>query len=163
MPQFDPQFFSPQLFWLVISFGLLFLIMWRYALPRIAETLDARQRRMENDFARATALKEEAEKVLTTYETELQKARANAHDAMSRAVTEASIEADREVAQLDDKLAQDYAQAETRIDEARKQAIRSIGNVTGEIAGAAVTRLTGIEAPASDIESAVESALRERT
>ncbi len=63
MPQFEPHTFSPQLFWLVISFALLFLIMWRYALPRIAEILDARKRRVDHDLARATALKEETEKL----------------------------------------------------------------------------------------------------
>ena len=161
MPQFEPQTFSPQLFWLVVSFALLFLVMWRYALPRIAEILDARRRRIDQDLKRATALKEETEAVLISYEAELEKARAEAHAATNAAAAEAAVQAAKEAAHLADRLARDYAQAEARIEDARAQAIGSIGGVAGELAGAAVTRLTGIQAPAAEIDAAVESALRE--
>lgn len=162
MPQFEPHTFSPQLFWLVVSFALMFLVMWRVALPRIAGILDARKRRIDQDLEKATALKEETEAVLTSYEAELERARADAHTATSKSAAEAASIAAADTAKLADKLAQEYAQAEKRIAEARAKAISSIGGVAGELAGAAVTRLTGIQAPASDIEAAVETALRER-
>jgi len=45
MPQFDTQFFSSLLFWEWVSFGILLLILYKYAFPWILENLDARERK----------------------------------------------------------------------------------------------------------------------
>lgn len=37
MPQLNPEFFLTQIVWLAISFTVLYLILWRVALPRVAE------------------------------------------------------------------------------------------------------------------------------
>ena len=51
MPQLDVSTFPPQLVWLLITFGALFLIVWKVALPRIVDVRDNRQRRIEDDLA----------------------------------------------------------------------------------------------------------------
>ena len=43
MPQFDPNTFLPQLFWLLVTFGLLYVVLGRALLPRIAGVLEARK------------------------------------------------------------------------------------------------------------------------
>ena len=60
MPQLDVSTFPPQLVWLLITFVALFLIVWKVALPRIIDVRDNRQRRIEDDLARAETLREEA-------------------------------------------------------------------------------------------------------
>ena len=61
MPQFDPGTFLPQLFWLTVTFGCLFVVVWRHALPRISEVMAARQRHIDSDLEKAASLRREAE------------------------------------------------------------------------------------------------------
>ena len=65
MPQLNPEFFTPQLFWLLITFSVLFVVLAKSVLPRIAGVLEERELRIGSDLEKAQQLKEEAEKVLT--------------------------------------------------------------------------------------------------
>ena len=77
-PPIDVTTFPSQLFWLVIFFGLLYLLMSRVALPRMEKILDGRAQAIEGDLARAQALKEETENAIKAYEKSLTDARASA-------------------------------------------------------------------------------------
>ena len=74
MPQLDPTFFPTQLFWLFVVFVLLFLVVWKLALPRIAHIRHVRRSRIDTDLEKATSLKEEAEEVLAAHEESLAEA-----------------------------------------------------------------------------------------
>ena len=50
MPQLDPTFYTTQLFWLIVIFTLLFLVVWKVALPRIANIREARRTRIDADL-----------------------------------------------------------------------------------------------------------------
>lgn len=60
MPQFDPTYFASQVFWLIVTFGILYLLMAKIALPRIGDILEVRQDRIAADLDRAEQLKREA-------------------------------------------------------------------------------------------------------
>src|SRR5205807_1626521 len=60
MPQLDVSTFTPQLFWLAVWFVILYLLMAKIGLPRIAVALDARRQRREDDLVRAARMKEAA-------------------------------------------------------------------------------------------------------
>ena len=68
MPQLDVSTFTPQLVWLAISFIALYLLMSRLALPRVDAIIEARRKRMDDDLARAAAIKAEAEAVIAAYQ-----------------------------------------------------------------------------------------------
>ena len=68
MPQLDFSTYLPQVFWLVVTFIALYLIMWKIAVPRIANSLEARQKRIEDYLDRAADAKKEAEETLAAYE-----------------------------------------------------------------------------------------------
>jgi F-type H+-transporting ATPase subunit b len=78
MPQLDPSTFTSQLFWLALCFAALYLLMWRIALPKIAEMLQERQERIDDDLQRAETVKEEAAQVLAAYEKTIAESQAEA-------------------------------------------------------------------------------------
>ena len=59
--QLDVTFFPTQIFWLVITFVPLYLIIWKIVVPRITDTLEARQKRIDDNLERANTYKDEAE------------------------------------------------------------------------------------------------------
>ena len=71
MPQFWAEYFTPQLVWLAITFAMLYLLMAKVALPRVADVLESRQDRIANDLDQAQQLQQQAEKVIAQYELSL--------------------------------------------------------------------------------------------
>ena len=81
MPQLEVSTFAPQLVWLAITFCLLYVLMARIGLPRVGSAIDARRHRIDDDLARASQLKSEAETVMAAYQQTLASARAEAQAA----------------------------------------------------------------------------------
>ena len=70
-PPLDPATFVPQLVWLAIAFGLLYLLLSRVALPRVGEVIEERADRIRRDLDQAEKLKAETEGALAAYEQAL--------------------------------------------------------------------------------------------
>jgi F-type H+-transporting ATPase subunit b len=68
LPQMDITTFPSQLFWLIITFGILYLFMWRTAIPKLRNTIEERQDKILLDINEAEKLKSEAEETLREYE-----------------------------------------------------------------------------------------------
>ena len=43
MPQLNPEFWFSQIFWLTISFGILFIVLSKFILPKIRNNLETRK------------------------------------------------------------------------------------------------------------------------
>lgn len=163
MPQFDTATFASQIFWLVVFFVLIYVFVWRIALPRIASTLENRQRKIGDDLARAGELADQSDEVMAAYEARLAAARANAHEELHAAATRAAAEADRQNAVLAEKLAASAIAARQRIAEESAATAGNIAEIAEDIARQVVERLIG-GAPDSDaVRSAVAVSVRDRT
>ncbi len=161
MPQFDPSSFSTQLFWLAICFVGLYLIMWKLVLPRFAEVVEARQNRIDDDLARARKSTQEAEEVLAAYEKALADARSQAHELVAEAAARVATEVAARNKALSQKISEQAAEAERRIDAARRQAMGSVRNVAVEVSRAAIAQLAGgAKVGDGDIERAVDEAIK---
>ena len=146
MPQIeDVASFLPQVFWLVITFTALFLIMWKIAVPAIANTLEARQKRMEDNLGKAAQAKKEAEETLAAYESAMAEARAGAQGIINEATKLMSEEAEKR---------------EAEIRKAIDAAMEHVRDVAVEVAGAALKRLTGDAPDEKDLGKAVDQAMK---
>ncbi len=162
MPQFDTATFLPQLFWLTVTFACLFVVVWRYALPRMSEVMVARQRHIDSDLEKASGLRQEAEAVLADYEKALAQARSQAAEAVKQASDEMAAESARRHEAFGKKLSATAREAEGRITSAKEEALAHVSAVAGEVATAAATKLIGTRLPAEQVESAVKAAMRSR-
>ena len=63
-PPFQSETYASQLVWLVLAFVLLFVLMSKWALPRVGNILDARQKRIDGDIAEAGALKAQSDEAV---------------------------------------------------------------------------------------------------
>ena len=158
MPQLDVTTFPSQLIWLAITFVLLYLVLSRVALPRIASVLEERQKRISGDLEKAEELKAEADKVLAEHEAAMAETRAGAHDLIRAAKEEMAAEAARRQDELAGRIAADTAEAEGRIDAARKIALANIREVAIEVAQDAAKRLIDSDIDRGEAEAAVDGA-----
>ena len=162
MPQLDVTTFSSQIFWLVVTFVALFLIMWRVSVPKISDALEARQKRIDDNLARAQELKKEAEAALDAYDTSLAGARSEAQNTLLQANVKLAEEAQAREAELGETLTKRIAESEANIAAAMNKAIANIHDVAIEVSVSAAQRLTG-EAPSVDAAStAVEATIKAR-
>ncbi len=142
-PPFDANTFGPQLFWLAITFGILYLLMSKVALPRIGEILEVRRDRIEGDLAEAERLRQKTEQAIKAYEDELASARAKAHEIAegTRANIKKEIELEREKveAELDKKI----ASAEARIAQTKQEALANVDQIASETVVAIISKLSG--------------------
>jgi F-type H+-transporting ATPase subunit b len=162
LPQLDPAGFMPQLIWLAISFVVLYLILSRVALPRIASVLDERERQMQSDIERAEKLKAEAEEALAAYERTMAEARAAAQGELRQAAQAVAADAAARESTLGAKLAQQSEAAERAIVAAKQAAVADLRKMAGEIAGAVAGKLAGVQIAGADLAAAVDQVVRER-
>lgn len=156
MPQLDPSSFPSQLFWLVASFIILYVVMSRIALPKIAGALQNRQEKIGDDIDRAKKLKEEAAKLEKEYKklTEDNKAKSNA--LIFSAQEEARKYSDAKHADVAKDIAKKSVDAEKKIADARAKALGEIESVAAGLTKSLVEKvgLSGVDS--AKIESAVK-------
>ncbi len=157
MPQFDPNVFATQLFWLVVTFTLLYIGITKLVLPRVTDVLEARQRRIDDDLEKAAALKQEAEGVLAEYEKARAEAEAKAQALVREAQDSLAGESARQHDALSPQLAEQVADAEAQIVKAREEAKAGLGAAAAEVVAAAAQHLVGLKVSAEDARSAVEA------
>jgi F-type H+-transporting ATPase subunit b len=159
MPQLNVQDFAPQLFWLALTFILLYLIMSRIALPRVGQVLEQRSNRIAADLATAAQLREDTEKAIADYERALAEARGSAHQIARKAREEMNADIERERSGVDRQISEKLAGAEKHISALKESALGHIEQIATETAEAIVARLLGKSVKKSDLQGAVKEAL----
>jgi F-type H+-transporting ATPase subunit b len=154
-PPMDATTFPSQIFWLVIFFGLLYLLMSRVALPRMAAVLEKRANTIEGDLARAQALKDQTQAAVEAYEKALADARAKAQAIAAETRARMTAEMDAERASLEKTLAAKTAEAEAKIAAAKASAMRDVNAVAADTAADIVNALTGAQVTTAEAATAV--------
>ncbi len=155
MPQLDFATWPPQLIWLAITFGILYLVVSKFALPKIGGTIESRQNRIASDLDEAQRLKDDSEKAIAAYETALAEAKARAHGIAQETRDALSAEIEAERAALDAQLSSRLADAEARIAATKAEALKSVEQVATDAAGAIVSQLIGTKATAAAVKKAI--------
>lgn len=157
-PPFDSSTFPSQLLWLAITFGLFYLFLKKVVLPRIGGILEVRQDRIAQDLGEAARIKEEADAAVAAYEQELADARARANAIGQEARDDAKARAEAERKKVEASLEGRLSEAEARIALIKDAAMRDVGQIAEETAGAIVRQLVGTDADKAAVSAAVKAA-----
>lgn len=155
-PPFETETFGGQLLWLVITFGLLYLLLSKLVLPRLTGIIEGRREAIARDLDQAAAMKTRAEEAGAAYEKSLAeaKARAQALAQETRAKLTAQSEAKRKALEAD--LSQRLAEAEASIASTKAQAMSNVRTIARDTATAIVERFTGRTPSPQAVDSALE-------
>ena len=155
MPQLDFSTWPSQIIWLIITFGFLYAIIVKFALPKIGGTIELRRDRIASDLDEAQRLKAESEKALADYETALGEAKARAHAIAQETRDKLAAEMDAERAKLDAELDERLKKAEAQITKTKQDAMANVSLIAEETAGAIVNQLIGVSPKAADLKKAI--------
>lgn len=162
MPQLQFSDFPPQLIWLAIAFVLLFILMSKVAMPRVAGAIEQREARIKGDLDRAERVKIEADTALAAYQKTIADARSKAQGELRQMQAEIAAETAKREAAFARQLAQRTKAAEDGIAQAKTRALTELRGVGGEVTGGVLAKVAGLKPPAAQIQAAVDAAMAER-
>ncbi|ODR97842.1 hypothetical protein AUC69_01670 [Methyloceanibacter superfactus] len=158
MPQLNPLDWAPQLIWLLVTFGVLYLLMVWIALPRIGSVIETRAAHIAADLAAAERLRRETEEAIAAYEQALAEAKQKAHAIVEEGRVKLKAETDAERAKLDAQLAAKGEEAEARIEKAKVAAMKDVNAVASDVAADIVKKLIGTAPAKAEVDKAVSAA-----
>ncbi len=157
-PPFDPTYYASTSFWLLVTFGIVYYLMAKVALPRVAGILEDRAAKIDGDLAAAAQMQEKAKAAGEAYEKLLADARSNAQGIGQKAKDDANAEADARRKAVEADVAAKIAASEAAIAAARARAMSNVDGIAADAAAEIVKRISGVAAGADDLKKAVAAA-----
>ena len=156
MPQLDPEFWFSQIFWLIITFGILYLVLSKFILPKISDNLESRKSQILENIEAAEKQREDSDAKLKEYDEIISKSKLEANSIFNQAREKAikDISAKRQV--LDKQIDKEIAEAEKEIDVLKKSAPNKINKIAIETSSELLQKLIGAEVNNSSISAIVE-------
>ena len=156
MPQLNPEFWVSQIFWLTITFGLLYFVLSKLILPKISANLEFRKSQISDNIEAADRQREESEMKLKEYEEIISKSRIEAKNNLSQVrekiLKDINIKNDVLEKQINDEI----KKAEEEINQLRKEAPTKINKIAIETASELTQKLIGTEINNSSISAIVD-------
>ena len=156
MPQLNPEFWVSQIFWLTITFGLLYIFLSKLILPKISANLEFRKSQISDNIEAADRQREESEMKLKEYEEIISKSRIEAKNNLNQVrekiLKDINIKNDVLEKQINDEI----KKAEEEINQLRKEAPSKINKIAIETASELTQKLIGTEINNSSISAIVD-------
>lgn len=156
LPQFDPATFPTQIFWLAVTFIVMYAIFSSRILPDISGILESRRIHIDNDLETADRLRKEADDVQETYEAQLGGARAEAKRMVNDIHSSMKAKAESQLQTLRDKAEKDMHTLEVRLQAARSEAMEQMSSIAAEAASEAAAKIMGAPADLAQAKNVVQ-------
>ncbi len=161
LPQFETSNFPSQIFWAIISFGILLLLFRKYILPPIHHILDERVSRIRGDMEEAEKMKQQAEQVLVDYQQQLASIHERATEILDEAQSRAEKAHSKAMQQLEEDVERKKAAFAEDLEYAREQAMKEVKGIAVEISMLATKKLLNRNLSREEAGKMVESSIEE--
>jgi F-type H+-transporting ATPase subunit b len=159
-PPFNAATFASQLVWLGITFVFLYVMMAKFALPRVGSIIEQRQKRIEGDLAEAENLKKQSDEAIASYEKALADARSRAQAIANQTREKQAAEAEVKRKALEEQLNAKLASAEKTIAATKQAAMANVQSIATDAAKAIIERLIGAAPADKAVADAVADAIK---
>ena len=157
MPQFAIETWVGQIFWLFLTFGVMYFILSKFILPKIGQGLTDRGDRIADDLDEASRMQQQAAQAQADYEQALADAKAKAHNIAETTRKSVDEELEAEAVKTDEQFARKQAEADDRIRTIKTAALSKIDDVAGDTVGEIIAKLTGVKTSSARVKSAISS------
>lgn len=155
MPQLNPEFWISQIFWLTLTFGVLYIVLSKLILPKISENLELRKSQIQENIEAAEKQRESSESKLKEYNDIVLKSKLEAKNIFKDAREKVLKDINSKKEILDQQINQEIKKAEQEIEILKKGAPEKISKIAIETSSELVKKLIGTEVNNSSISAIV--------
>ena len=156
MPQLNPEFWISQIFWLTITFGILYVLLSKLILPKISGNLEIRKSQILENIEAAEKQREESELKIQEYEKIVQNSKNEAKNYFNQARQKILKDINLKKETLEKELNVEVQKVEAEIQELRNKAPEKINKIAVETATDLLQHLIGAEVNNSSISAIVD-------
>ncbi|WP_203310178.1 MULTISPECIES: ATPase [Sphingomonas] len=149
--------YASQIFWLLVTFGILYFGIGKVMVPKVIATVDAREAQVAGDLAAAEQARLSADAVEAAWRAEMDSARAAAQAETTAAKARAAKAAESQIHAVDAELAERLAHHDLAVGNAKAQAMLNLQSVAAEVAQELVGKVAGLQV---SIEAAADAVRR---
>ena len=156
MPQLNPEFWISQIFWLTLTFGILYIVLSKLILPKISANLELRKSQIQENVEAAEKQRESSESKLKEYDNIILKSKLEAKNIFKDAREKVIKDINSKKETLDKQIDVEIQKAEKEIDLLRKSAPEKINKIAIETSSELVKKLIGADVNNSSISAIVD-------
>ena len=156
MPQLNPEFWISQIFWLILTFGILYIVLSKLILPKISANLELRKSQIQENIEAADKQRESSESKLKEYDNIIQKSKLESKNIFKDAREKVLKDINSKKETLDKLIDDEIKKAEKEIEMLRKSAPEKINKIAIETSSELVKKLIGAELNNSSISAIVD-------
>jgi len=156
MPQLNPEFWISQIFWLIITFGILFIVLTKVILPKISDNLETRKSQILENIETADKQKEESQKKIDEYEKIILDSKLKAKSYFNEAREKILDDINKKRAALEKDLDEEISEVEKELSDLKQKSGEKINKIAAETSAELIKELIGEEVNSSSIAAIVE-------
>ena len=156
MPQLNPEFWISQIFWLIITFGILFIVLTKVILPKISDNLETRKSQILENIETADKQKEESQNKINEYEKIILDSKLKAKSYFNEAREKILDDINKKRAALEKDLDEEIDEVEKELSDLKNKSGEKINKIAAETSAELIKELIGEEVNSSSIAAIVE-------
>jgi F-type H+-transporting ATPase subunit b len=155
MPQLDPEFWFSQIFWLVITFGILYLVLSKLILPKISDNLETRKSQVLENLEIAEKQRNESEEKLKEFDNIILKSKIDAKNLFNESRRKLLDDINNKRQKLDEEIDKEVKIVESEIEQLKKKSPEKINKIAIETSADLIKQLINADINNSSITAIV--------
>ena len=145
MPQLNPEFWFSQIFWLIITFGIMFVLLSKFVLPKISENLEVRKAQILENIDAAEKQREESDKKLKEYEKLIFESKIEAKNYFNKAREKILKDVNKKKENIEKEINDEINKAEKEILDLKNKSPEKIRKIAVETSSDLINKLIVFE------------------
>ena len=155
MPQLNPEFWVSQIFWLIVSFGSLFIVLSKIILPKISDNLETRKSQVLDNLELAERQRNDGEAKLKEFDNIILKSKIEAKNLFNESRKKLLDSINSKKQKLEDEIDKEVKIVESEINELKNKSPEKINKIAIETSADLINQLIGVDVNNSSITAIV--------
>ena len=156
MPQLNPEFWVSQIFWLTLTFGIMYVVLSKIILPKISVNLESRKSEIQENIEAAESQRQKSESKLLEYNKIVSETKLEAKNIFKNVREKVIKDINSKKAILDNQIDDEIKKAEQEILLLRKTAPEKINKIAIDTSSELIKKLIGADVNNSSISAIVD-------
>ena len=160
MPQLNPEFWISQIFWLILTFAILYLVIWKIFLPKITYSVENRKSRIVNDLDETQKLKENSEKKLEEYNKIIENSKQEAKKIIEDGRKKLDKDIKNKKKDFGNQIEKEIVAVEKEIKDLKKNSLSNISKIASETSAELMKTIINAEVNKSNVSAVVDDIIK---